>query len=565
MKEKLTDYLSEVMTGLGISVENLKVDYPENPEHGDFFTNAALMSAKKLGLPAQEVAANIATEFKNNPPDFIENVSVAGPGFVNFKLKDRLFTEEAVSISKKEKDYGRTDSLGGKKIMVEYTDPNPFKVLHIGHLMSNAIGESISRLLEMSGAEIKRANWQGDVGPHVAKALWGSRQIEAVKGEKPEVYWGRAYVKGNEAYEADPASKKEIEEINKKIYDRSDKDINVLYDKGRAECLLAFESVYKRLGTKFDHYFFEGKEGRNGEAIVQEFLDKGIFEKSEGAVIFKGEKYGLHTRVFLTSLGLPTYETKELGLNKEKFKIYPDLSQSIIITANEQSDYFKVLLNVMDLIYPEIGRKTKHISHGMLRFASGKMSSRKGNVIAAESLIDEIKAQVKEKIAQRGFDEVETDEVSDMVAIGAIKYTILRQAIGGDVIFDSAASISFEGDSGPYLQYAAVRAHSILDKAVVEGISDNEGLILPEKAGLVERLLSRFPDIVARAGREYSPQLVSGYLINLAGAFNSLYASRIIIDKNDKLSPYYVILTKAFLITLTNGLWVLGIKVPKRM
>jgi len=171
-------------------------------------------------------------------------------------------------------------------------------------------------------------------------------------------------------------------------------------------------------------------------------------------------------------------------------------------------------------------------------------------------------------MAGREFAAGESDEIADMIAIAAIKYTVLRQAIGGDVIFDSAKSISFEGDSGPYLQYSAVRAAAVLEKAEKEGIqaaTDSATAALPEKTGLLEKLISRFPDLVARARAEYAPQHIAGYLINLAGAFNSFYGNQMIVDPKDPLSPYYVALTQAFRTTMVNGLWLLGIKVPRKM
>jgi len=556
MKEQLLKALREAVAPLGIDASLVKLDYPEDSSNGDFSTNIAMVSAKALKIAPKALAEKIIAEFEKVKPGFIEKVGIAGPGFINFTIKDEAIAEAALALANMKKP-----AATGRKVMVEYTDPNPFKEFHIGHLMSNAIGESISRLVESSGAKVIRANWQGDVGPHVAKAIWGA--MHSKDTGKGAAFWSKAYVAGAIAYEDDPGAKKEIEEINKKIYSKSDKEINGLYEKGRAESLEAFESIYKKLDTKFDNYFFEGTEGRNGESIVKDHLKEGVFEESEGAVVFKGEKYGLHTRVFITSHGLPTYETKELGLNTEKFRLYSELSESVIITANEQSEYFKVLLKVMSLIMPDIAAKTKHISHGLMRFASGKMSSRKGNVVSAESLIDEIRGMVKEKMAGRELNAAKIDEISDQVAIGAIKYTILRQAIGGDVVFDSAKSISFEGDSGPYLQYSAVRANSVLEKA---GKQDAPGTKkLPDKVGLLEKLIIRFPDVVERARDEYAPQLVANYLTGVAAAFNAFYAGNIIVDDKEPLSPYRIALTRSFLKVMTDGLWLLGIKVPNKM
>ncbi len=220
------------------------------------------------------------------------------------------------------------------------------------------------------------------------------------------------------------------------------------------------------------------------------------------------------------------------------------------------------MLKVFSLIDPNIAEKTRHVSHGLMRFSSGKMSSRKGNVITAEALIDDVKAMVMTKMEGREFSEADADEIADAVAIAAIKYSVLRQAPGTDVIFDSVKSISFEGDSGPYLQYATVRANSVIRKSI-DYLSEVE--TLPQEITQVERLITRFPDIADRAARELSPQHVSGYLIALASAFNSYYVGNPILDKTNPLSPYRIALTNAFLQTMTQGLSLLGIKVPKKM
>ncbi|MFA6432774.1 MAG: arginine--tRNA ligase [Candidatus Paceibacterota bacterium] len=568
MKEQLVKTLQAVAEKFGIEADKISLEYPDDISHGDFSTNIAMAAAKALKISPKALAEKIVAEFSQNKPEFVESVSVAGPGFINFKVKDEVLTKAA--IDRPEALYLRkARSPKVKQVMVEYTDPNPFKVFHIGHLMSNAIGESVSRLIEYSGAEVIRACYQGDVGLHVAKTIWaliheaGALEKLSASGlvtDKVKLL-GEMYVIGA-SHDDDPAIQKEIADVNKKIFDKSDPKINDIYKQGRQYSLDYFDTIYARLDTKFDRFFFESEVADDGIKTVKEFLKKGIFEESDGAIVFKGENHGLHTRVFITSNSLPTYETKELGLNADKFKQYPDLSESVIVTANEINEYFKVLLKVMSLTDPAVAEKTKHLSHGIMRFASGKMSSRKGNVISAESLIDDIKEMVKEKMVGREFKDIEVDEVSDQVAIAAIKYTILRQAIGGDVIFDSAASISFEGDSGPYLQYSAVRAQSVLNKA---GEAPTGTMKHPEQAGLLERLIVRFPDIVGRARAEYTPQHIAGYLINLAGAFNAFYANSVIVDAKEPLSPYRIALTRAFLAAMTDGLWLLGIKVPKRM
>lgn len=566
MKEQLVKTLGESASKLGISSGSISLEYPDQADHGDFSSNLALANSKTLKTSPQALAAKIVEEFNKVKPDFVESVSIAGPGFINFKIKDAVLAKEAIKLPNK-------PAKKNNKVMVEYTDPNPFKVFHIGHLMSNAIGESISRLIEHSGNEVIRACYQGDVGLHVAKTIWAlihedeaSIKMNRLRlvTEKVKLL-GEMYAIGS-SHENEPTIQKEIADVNKKIFEKTDPKINKIYEEGRKLSLEYFDTIYARLGTHFNKFFFESEVADDGVKVVGEFLKKGVFEESDGAIVFKGENHGLHTRVFITSQGLPTYETKELGLNKKKFSLYPDLNESIIITANEQNEYFKVLLKAFDLIDKPIASKTKHLSHGIMRFAEGKMSSRTGNVISAESLIDEIKGMVRGKMGEIEFTDEEVEETSDQVAIGAIKYTILRQAIGGDVIFDSASSISFEGDSGPYLQYSAVRANSVLKKASwFQRHSLFVAPKMPEKVGLLERLIIRFPDIVERARNEYAPQHVANYLIQLSGAFNSFYAHSMIVDSKEPLSKYRIALTRSFLATMTEGLWLLGIKVPKKM
>jgi len=460
-------------------------------------------------------------------------------------------------LKKINKNFNKNQNLKNKKIIIEYTDPNILKEFHIGHLMNNAIGESVSRIIEFQGAKIKRLCYQGDVGLHVAKAIWG-------KTKRTELSWQESYVFGSEKYETDENAKKEIVELNRKIFERSDKSINKLYEQGKKESLKKFGEIYKKLGTKFDYLFFESETAEFGKKIVQDGFKKRIFEKGEGgAIVFKGEKYGLHTRVFINSEGLPTYEAKELGLAKIKFNKYK-YENSIVVTANEQKEYFKVVLAAMKEIFPDLVKKTKHISHGMMRLPEGKMSSRTGNVITAEFLIEKVKDLVKEKMKERDFLEKEKDEIAEQVAIGAIKYSILKQSIGSDLIYDFEKSISFEGDSGPYLQYSLVRALSVLAKAKEEKIKPSFRVI-PNEVGDLEKLMRRFPEVTEEASEKYEPHIIATYLVELAREFNNYYAKNKIVDRNDEFSSYKIALTNAFSIIMKNGLWLLGIKSPKRM
>jgi arginyl-tRNA synthetase len=586
MKEKIENLIKDALKKLDIKVENIVLEHPVDLNMGDYSTNVAMSLAKKLKTNPKELAEKIVKEINKKLPKEILKTEVAGTGFINFYLSREFFVNSVKEILEN-KSFGQNNLFENKKIMVEYTQPNPFKPFHIGHLMSNTIGESISRIVEFSGAKTVRANYQGDVGPHVAKAIYQmlkskedtkSAMAENMSLTEKANYIGQSYAEGNDVYENDEKAKKEIDEINKKIYDKSDKKINEIYDWGKRITLEAFEEIYKTLGTSFNYYFFESLVAPIGQKIVNDNLGKAegpegsrrIFEKSDGAIVFHAEKYDpkLHTRVFITSQGLPTYETKELGLTKTKFE-KENLDMSVVVTANEQEEYMKVVKKALEIINPEIASKMKHIIHGMMRLASGKMSSRKGNVITGESLILESCAEISEKIKDRDFTDEEKKQISKDVGVSALKYSILKQNIGGNIIYDFEKSISFEGDSGPYLQYSYARANSVLEKAKMENILPgfllNDEKSEPIPLGDIEKLLYRFPEVVLRSAEEFEPHYIANYLIDIARAFNTYYGNTKIIDKDDMESPYKIALTLAFSIVIKNGLYLLGIKAPERM
>ncbi len=569
-------------------IVDIILEHPENNSLGDYSTNVAMSLARKLKLNPVDLANKIVSKIRSIKPELVDRIEVAGPGFINFYLTRSFFVQKTKEIIKSGDHYGRNSELRGQRVVIEYTDPNTFKEFHIGHLMSNAIGESISRIIDASGTKVIRACYQGDVGLHIAKAIKGYLLIEerlgaresvniSFGGENTEIslpkdedslikkakFLGIAYAYGAEWYET---NKDAIQKLNKVIFDRTDEKINGIYDKGRQWSLDYFDYMYKILGTKFDHFFFESETGVFGRDLVEQNIENGTFEKSEGAVIFRGEKYGLHTRVFINSEGLPTYEAKDLGLSKIKFdKLNYD--KSIVVTASEQDDYFKVLLKVMSIIYPELEKRTVHLSHGMLRLPTGKMSSRTGKVVTAISLIHDIEKKILEKMEERSIEKTEKKQIAEKVAIGALRYSILRQVTGKDIIFDFDKSLSFEGDSGPYLQYSYTRAMSVL-KRVPMGTKILNFITVgnePKEAFELEKKLYVYPEIVSRSAQDYSPNYIVTYLIELASVFNNFYANEKILDKTDQYSLYKISLTKAFSVVMKNGLKLLGIETVERM
>ncbi len=560
--EEIKDLIKVAGANLGLPEADFTLEHPTELAHGDYAANVAMVLAKQVGKNPRELAEQIVAELKNVQHPVLHKITkteVAGAGFINFYLTPEFFAEEIVGVIKAGDDFGKNKTLAGQKIIIEHTQPNPFKEFHIGHLMNNAIGEALARLIRANGAEVKTASYHGDVGLHVAKTIWGMKQ--SGKKDFTVAELGQCYADGSRAYEENEEIKTEIVEINKKVYTRADDEINNLYDLGRQISLDYFQTLEEKLGSNFDFNFYESESGLIGKELVEQNIGK-VFVESEGATVFKGEDFGLHTRVFLNKEKLPTYEAKELGLAKIKTDKFPGFNLSLTITASEQDAFFKVVEVAIGKVFPELDGKLKHLSHGMLRLPTGKMSSRTGDVITAESMIEEVTKRLPEPMEE--------------VAIGAIKFSILKQAIGKDIIFDIDKSISFEGDSGPYLQYTYVRTKSIIEKAAEAGINVRSVRSLTSgdfgsetsnrEVSVVEKLVYRLPEVIEKAAKEYAPQHIVTYLLELASAYNSYYSANKIIDTDNKeASAYRITLTAAVNQAIKNGLTVLGIPVPERM
>ena len=645
--KEIGDAIKKV-TGL----DDVQLEVPENQEHGDYSTNVAMkITGKSREVKGKTFEKKNSTQstVHNSPrqiaeeikeklikliklTELIEKIEIAGPGFINFFLKKEIYYDTLDHITKQSDTFGKSDLGKGRKIMVEFAHPNTHKAFHIGHLRNISTGESIARILEFSGYEIIRANYQGDVGIHIAKALWGIKKLgfKDPKEVKSRVeFLGKAYATGATAFEDDETAKKEIHEINKKIYSKEDVEGNKLYSETRKWSLDYFESIYARVYTKFDRFYFESECYESGKKYAFEGLEKGILKKSDGAIIFPGSEYELHDRVFITKEGVPTYEAKDLGLIKLQLKEFnPDLVMHVL--GPEQLGYTSVIFKAQELLFPETKGKQLHVPYGWVRLKEGKMSSRTGQVILGESLLNDAKNEI-----EKGFksDEKTAEEIS----VGAVKYSFLKVGREQDIAFDLKDSVSLEGNSGPYLQYTYARTQSVL--ANVNGkwqelkVTTFKGLPLqggysnelnkqiskyPNKKNmkhlnneafeqlnneeeLVLRTLIHFPEIVAEAAKKYAPNLICNYLYDLAQKFNTFYNKhRILVDKHEALSTksetnvkdqnsndqkvsnlensnldirisdlskqsFRLALTKATGQVLKNGLQLLGIQAPERM
>jgi arginyl-tRNA synthetase len=519
-------------------------------QFGDYATNVALQLSKQLGKNPREIAESIVVKIRENSVKTISETSVAGPGFINIRLTDQALVSQAQDVPAR--------SYEGKTVLVEYLDPNPFKELHIGHAYSGTIGDSIGNLFSAAGAKVHRVTYQGDVGLHVAKALYGMQQelgdksIDEIAESDRAAFLGRVYAAGATAYEEDESAKAEIQAINKKVYSREDESLNQLYDAGKAWSLEYFDSAYQTFGfTPFEKNYMEGAVAAEGLEIVKSHIADGVFSESDGAIVFIGEDHGLHTRVFVNAQGIPTYEAKDLGNAMQKWRDYA-YDQSVIITAEEQTQYFKVMLKALEQFAPEQAHATTHIAHGMVKLSTGKMSSRTGKVLRALDVLDAV---------EQAAAEASQNNVHD-VALAAIKYAFLKNRIGGDIAFDVNESVSLEGNSGPYLQYAYARARSILAKA--SGASDLTSVSSLEVGERqLARKLSEWAETVDKAVQDLMPHHICTYLYELAQTFNRFYEQNRVIDdprQNERLA-----LVSKYADVLNEGLTLLGIHAAERM
>ena len=551
MEEWIKKAVQTALTSLGAGETPFTVERPETL-HGDYTTNAALVAAKLLGKSSRELAEEIVQALSSSTElgaTSISKIEVAGPGFINFTLAREAVTLAVAEAVAQGGEWGRGNEAKDKRIMVEYSNPNAFKEMHIGHLVGTIVGESLSRLIENTGATIARDTFGGDIGPNVAKALWGLRKNGITEPTTAQEI-GEAYVIGSNRYETDSEAKTEIDALNQAIYTGTDKTFVDLWRRGRDVSVEEFRRIWKLLGTHFDFEFFDSDTTEVGIRVVQDGLSRGVFEESDGAIIYNGEKKGVHTMVFITSHSTPTYEAKDIGLAFLKEERWPS-DRVIVVTGNEQTGRFKTVLAALSEVAPLLAVKTQHVATGFLKLSSGKMSSREGNVITANDFIRDIIIRASEKN--------EDPLVAEQVAIGAIKYMVLRQAPGGDIIFDPEKSLSLEGDSGPYLQYALVRAKKILTYVGNGEAGGGE----PSAPYAIERAMVHYPEVVARATEELAPNLLVTYLTELASAWNSFYASEQVLGSPEE--AYKQRVARAFATTMTNGLTLLGIPTPERM
>lgn len=540
-----------------IAAENIDLEQPPQEEFGDLSCTSCLKLGKKRGKNPRKLASEIQEELKI--PDLIKKVEVAGPGYLNFFLDKKEFLQDLVKeIEREGNSYGKKQRIG-QTAVVEFPAPNTNKPLHLGHLRNMALGESVSRLLEAQGYDVKRVNLYNDRGTHICKSMLAYKKWGANKqpDKKPDHFVGDFYVMFSEKAEDNPELEEEAQAMLRR-WEAGDPETIELWEKMRNWAIDGFEQTYEKFGIEFDKVYYESDTYEKGKEIVEEGVDKGIFFKKEnGAVAVDLNDLG--EKILLRADGTSVYITQDLYLAKLKYEDY-NFDKSIYVVANEQNYHFKVLFRSLKKLDFDFADDCYHLSYGMVFLPEGKLKSREGRVVDADDLIDELRDKAKTEIEKRhDFSTDKLKNISEKVGLGALNYYLLKFTPLKDFVFDPKESVSFKGDSGPYLQYSYARAEGIIDKAQFEGeITDYSPRDIEFK---LAKELASFSDKIEKAAEHYEPHRLANYLNQLAELFNSFYHQCPVKDaEEERAAKMRLALVQAFKQVMGNGLRLLGIR-----
>lgn len=561
IKEEIINIVIDAV-GQEVDRKKLEIEVPPDAAMGDFAV-ACFYLAKLLRRSPNQIADDLHS--KIHPSGNIKSVQNIGP-YLNFFVNPAVFGKKVLmEIAKDKEKYGSRKPTK-EKIMLEYSQPNTHKEFHIGHARNALLGSALVRLFRTVGHKVVPVSYMGDIGAHVAKCLWALEKFHQ-HDELPEnkgKYLGKIYTEGSQKVEANPDFKKEVDEIQQKL-ENGDKKWLALWKKTRQWSLDEFAQIHKILDCKFDHIFYESEVEKPGKKIVQALFDKGLAEKSAGAVIINLEKYKLKNFLLLKSDGSSLYSTKELALAELKFKKYK-IDKSFVVVDNRQSFYFQQYFKTMELM--GFDKTMVHIPYDFVTLKDGAMSSRKGNIIVFEDFYHQIleRAAAETEKRHRNWDNKKIQETGRKIALAAIKFNMLKVGNDSVIVFDVDEALSFDGFSGPYLQYTVSRINSVLKK-VKPGLGGETDWA--KLTGEVERelilKLAEYPEIVKDSAEIYQPSNIARYLFELAKLFSTFYQSVPILHSPLGTQKARLALVKAVKQVITNGLEILGLETMEEM
>lgn len=519
----------------------------------------------KLAPVFKKAPVAIAEELKSKVvvPKSVDRVELAG-GYLNFFLKAEQMAESILGeILKKGEKFGKASSKGTGVIM-EFCDANTHKAFHIGHVRNISLAESICRILEFNGHKVYRVNYQGDVGPHVSKCLWG--YLNFFKGKEPKdktekgIWLGTVYADASQKVEGNEELEQKMRDLTKQLFD-GDKKLKAIWQKTRKWSLDYFAEIYKNFGVKFDRFYFESEMEKRAQQIAKELTAKGIAKESEGAIIMDLEEFGLGKFVILKSDEMPLYSSKDLALAEKKWKEFK-FGKSIIVTGEEQKLYFQQLFKTLELMNSPMAKISIHIAYGLVNLESGKMKSRLGEVITWHRLYGKMCEKTLQEVKKRHKDwpKKKAEQTAKKIALAAIKFGMLNRANEKLAVFDWEKALQLEGETGPYLMYSYARAKSILRKAKKITLAKGDFSVLKEeKEKELVALLGQFETVVQDCARQYAALTLSQYLLKLSECFNGFYHELPVLKAEPKLQKARLGLVMAAATVLQLGMKLLGI------
>ena len=546
-------------------------------------------SKKKPEETAQEIGDYLVANASE-----VEKFNVV-KGFLNMVIKKGHWVSALNNILADDNFGKKTPTAESPLYMVEYSSPNTNKPLHLGHVRNNLLGSSLCRILEACGLRVVKTNIVNDRGIHICKSmlawkLFGNGETPENSGKKGDHLVGDYYVKFDKEYRAqvkelmaqgqseEDAKKNaplmvEAQQMLKKWED-GDKEVRALWEMMNNWVYAGFDETYKRMGVSFDKIYYESQTYLDGKAKVNEGLEKGVFYcREDGSVWADLTKDGLDEKLLLRADGTSVYMTQDIGTAQQRFRDY-DISRMIYVVGNEQNYHFQVLSILLDRLGFKWGKDLVHFSYGMVELPEGKMKSREGTVVDADDLMDKMVEDAKQMSLELGklqdCSEAEVDEVARICGLGALKYFILKVDPRKNMMFDPKESIDFNGNTGPFIQYTHARICSVLRKAAEMGITLpnklNEDLQISDTEGVLIQALASYPDVVAQAGKEFSPALIANYIYDLVKQFNSFYHDfSILKEENEDVRAFRLLLSKSVAKVVKSGMGLLGIEVPERM
>ncbi|KYK33009.1 MAG: hypothetical protein AYK19_14445 [Theionarchaea archaeon DG-70-1] len=540
------------------------------PFKGDwgFSTTVAFKIAgrqeKDFKTALKEISETLASHM-----EFGEDISRIEPvnGYINIYLNSSVYAYNVIQSIVKG-DYGKGTEKEDK-IMVEYSQPNTHKAFHIGHLRNVCLGASLVDILRYAGYEVVSANLINDTGSHVARWLWCYKNYH--QGEEPPEKRGKwledIYVEATNRLQGHPEYEKDVKKTLQKL-EQKDKEVTELWEKSKQWSMEEFYRIYDKLNVDFDVYFYDSDLYEEGKEIVQQLLDMGIAEESEGALIVDldrqlGTDDIYKTYVALRSDGTALYQTKDFALAKRKFEDY-GIDRSIYVVASEQKLHFMQVFKTLELAGFEQAKKCYHLSYELVMLKGGKMSSRLGNIIFYDDLNQEVYEEALKEVEKREIVKENKGETARIVSLGALKFSMLKKDNNKTILFDPKEAVNFEGQTGAYVQYAHARASRILEKEEPELTQFTFAALTKEEGNLLE-LLAAFPGAVEQAAESYKPNILANYVFDTARAFNEFYHACPVLQAEVNTKKARLTLVLATKVVLKKGLELLGIEAPERM